>query len=90
MAILQVKGINDDLYAELKELAEMENRSISQQVIYLLRLYLARKEQMDRAQSSAEILLELSGAWKDSRSPQRIVQDLKKARRNSHKLETGL
>ena len=90
MAILQVKGMDDQLYAELKELAEMENRSVSQQVIHLLRLYLARREQIDRSRSSAEILLELSGSWKDNRSPQRIVQDLRKARRNSRKLKDGL
>jgi len=90
MAILQVKGMDDQLYAELKELAEMENRSVSQQVIHLLRLYLARREQIDRSRSSAEILLKLSGSWKDNRSPQRIVQDLRKARRNSRKLKDGL
>ena len=90
MAVLQGKGMDDQLYAELKELAEMENRSVSQQVIHLLRLYLARREQIDRSRSSAEILLELSGSWKDNRSPQRIVQDLRKARRNSRKLKDGL
>jgi len=44
MAILQVKGVDDDLYTELKEAAESEDRSVSQQVIYLLRSYLARRE----------------------------------------------
>jgi hypothetical protein len=29
MAILQVKGVDDDLYTELKEAAESENRSVT-------------------------------------------------------------
>jgi hypothetical protein len=89
MAILQVKGIDDNLYAELKEAAESENRSVSQQVIHLLRLYLAKKEQFDRTMGSAEVLIELSGAWKDDRSAQQIVKDLRGARKISRKLEEG-
>ena len=90
MAILQVKGMDDDLYAELKEVAESQNRSVSQQVIHLLRLYLAKREQLDRSSSPAQVLLELSGAWKDERSTQQIAKDLRNARTNSRKLEDGL
>lgn len=37
MAILQVKGIDDELYAQLGKIAAAENRSISQQVLYLIK-----------------------------------------------------
>ena len=40
MANLQVKGIDDEFYGELKRLAEAENRSLSQQVMVILREYL--------------------------------------------------
>ncbi|MCI0412662.1 hypothetical protein L0222_07660 [bacterium] len=90
MAILQVRGIDDNLYAELKELAESENRSVSQQVVHLLRLYLARKEQIDRSKASAQVLLELSGSWKDARPAQQIIKELRKARKSSRKLRMGL
>ena len=33
MANLQIKGMDDDLYAQLKALAASENRSVSQQVL---------------------------------------------------------
>jgi len=42
MADLQIKGMDDELYANLKDLAASENRSISQQVLFLLKLYLGR------------------------------------------------
>jgi len=90
MAILQVKGIDDDLYAEIKEVAESENRSVSQQVVHLLRSYLAKREQMDRSTAPGQVLLELSGAWKDDRPAEKIVKELRKARKNSRKLEEGL
>ena len=42
MANIQIKGINDDLYAELKVPASSENRSISQQILFLLKGYLVK------------------------------------------------
>lgn len=90
MAILQVKGINDDLYAELKEMAEAENRSVSQQVIYLLRMYLSKREHIDLSKASGQVLIELSGSWKDDRSAEEIIKELRKARRNSRTLQNGL
>jgi hypothetical protein len=36
MANLQIKGIDDDLYAQIKSLAVSENRSVSQQILFLV------------------------------------------------------
>ena len=41
MAILQVRDIDDRLYTSLKELAQSENRSLSQEVISILEKYLS-------------------------------------------------
>ena len=89
MANLQIKGMDDDLYAQLKSLAASENRSISQQVLFLLKLYLARKHQLQEARTPAQVLLELSGSWEDDRSAENIVKDLKSGRKNSRKLRKG-
>ena len=89
MANLQIKGMDDDLYAQLKSLAASENRSISQQVLFLLKLYLARKHQLQEAKTPAQVLLELSGSWEDDRSAENIVKDLKSGRKNSRKLRKG-
>jgi len=89
MANLQIKGIDDHLYAQLKALAASENRSISQQVLYLVRSYLAKRPQLQRTKTAAQVLLELSDSWQDSRPTEQIVAELKKARRNSKKLTKG-
>jgi hypothetical protein len=36
MANVQIKGIDDDIYAEFKKLAAAENRSVSQQTLFLI------------------------------------------------------
>lgn len=89
MANLQIKGMDDDLYAQLKSLAASENRSISQQVLYLLKRYLARKHQLQETRSPARVLLELSGSWEDDRPAEQILKELKAKRKGSKKLRKG-
>ncbi len=90
MANLQVKGIDDRLYEELKVLAESQNRSISQEVIHLLKTYVAKAKHIRKGRTPAQVLLDLGGSWKDPRSAEEIVKDLKQARRGSHRLKRGL
>ena len=89
MANLQIKGMDDDLYAQLKSLAASENRSISQQVLFLLKLNLARKHQLQGSRTPAQVLLELSGSWEDDRPEEQIVKELKAGRNCSRKLRKG-
>jgi len=89
MANLQVKGIDDELYEELKLIARSENRSISQEILFLVKSHMARKRQTQGGKTGAEVLLELSGSWEDSRSGKQIVRDLRSARKTSGKLRKG-
>jgi hypothetical protein len=89
MANLQIKGIEDSLYAQIKDLAAAENRSVSQQVLYLLKSHLARREHLQKTRTSAQVLLELSGSWSDSRQPEEIIKEIRAARKNSKKLGRG-
>ena len=89
MANLQIKGMDDNLYEHLKSMAASENRSISQQVLYLVKSYLAKGKKINEKKTSAEILLELSGSWDDLRSSEEIITEIKQGRRNSRKLEKG-
>ena len=73
MANLQIKGMDDNLYEHLKSMAASENRSISQQVLYLVKSYLAKGKKINEKKTSAEILLELSGSWDDLRSSEEII-----------------
>jgi hypothetical protein len=89
MANLHIKGMDDELYTQLKSLAVSENRSISQQILYLLKQYLAKKYQLQGTRTPAQVLLELSGSWEDDRPAEQIVKELKAGRRSSRKLRKG-
>jgi hypothetical protein len=89
MANLQIKGINAELYEELKRLAAAENRSVSQEVLFLVKNYLAKKGHINKLKTPAQVLLELSGSWEDDRPAEEIIADIKKARKNSRKLSEG-
>jgi plasmid stability protein len=89
MANLQIKGIDDNLYESLKIMASAENRSVSQQVLFLVKSYLATGKGVERKKTSAESLLELSGSWYDSRSPEEIIAEIRKERKPSKKLQEG-
>ena len=90
MANLQIKGIQEDLYAEIKKLAAAENRSVSQQVVFLLREYLAKRESLLSQKSPAQAILALSGSWEDDRTAEEIIDEVKQARRNSARMKEGL
>ena len=89
MANLQIKNIQDELYEEIKKLAAAENRSVSQQVLFLVKDYLAKRKRLTAAKSPAQVLLELSGSWEDDKSAEEIVKEIKSARKSSRKLEKG-
>jgi len=89
MANLQIKGIDDNLYGQIKALAASENRSISQQVLFLVKNYLLKRHQLQNTKTLAQVLLELSASWEDDRSPEQIVRELKNGRKDSQKLAKG-
>ena len=89
MATLQIKGIDENLYAQIKKLASAENRSVSQQIVFLAKEYLVKRKGFQVSKPPAQVLLELSGSWVDDRTPEQINREIKRARRNSKKLRVG-
>jgi len=89
MANLQIKGIEGSVYKEIKDMAAAEHRSVSQQILFLVKNYLARKKHANELKSPAQVLLELSGSWDDRRSADKILSDIKSSRKNSKKLSKG-
>ena len=89
MANLQIKNVEDDLYEEIKKLASAENRSVSQQVLFLVKEYLAKRKHLTAIKSPAQVLLDLSGSWEDDKNAEQIVKEIKSARKSSKKLEKG-
>jgi hypothetical protein len=83
MANVQIKGIENELYNELKRVAAEENRSVSQQTLFLIRDYVAKRQKVRGTKSPAQVLIELSGSWKDDRKPEEIISEIRKARKSS-------
>ena len=82
MRTIRITGIDNDLYEEIKKLASEGNRPVTQQVLFMIKDYLAKRNQVSKLKSPPQILLELSGTWEDERTAEEIVQGLKKSRRN--------
>lgn len=89
MANLQIKGVDDVFYARIKALADSQNRSISQQVLFLIKDYLAKDKAIRKVKPPAQALLELIGSWADTRDADEILGDLKTDRTNSRRLSKG-
>ena len=89
MANLQIKNIDDGFYLQIKSLADAENRSISQQVIFLIKDYLSKKQSISRMKTSAQLLLDLSGSWDEGIEADEIILRIKRKRSNSKKLSQG-
>jgi plasmid stability protein len=73
MATMQIKSMDDQLYNALKIKAKSDNRSLSQQVIMILKNYLSKPE--NQLPQQTENFLKLAGSWKDDRSAEKIIQD---------------
>ncbi len=80
MATLQVKNIDDRLYEALGARAAMDNRSISQEVVTMIREFLANPAN-DPLEATRQ-LLALAGSWEDQRTARQIAADLRRSRKS--------
>ncbi len=88
MANLQVKSIDDKLYESLGKRAAMENRSISQEVVFILKDYLSTPSRQHNKTNHQ--FLELCGSWEDDKSADDIVTQIRKARHRENHREQNL
>ena len=84
MANLQVRDINEKLYESLKRRAELEHRSISQEVVMIIESHLKRNNLETESQTFE--FLKLSNSWKDSRNAKEIIDDLRSSRSKNTRL----
>ncbi len=87
MATLQVRSMDDQLYEALGRMAAREQRSISQQVIAILKEHLS---QPVRHTSATEDFLLLCSTWKDERTAEEIVQEIRGSRKSLHRFKETL
>jgi hypothetical protein len=76
MATLQVRSIDDKLYDMLGKVAKDENRSISQEVVYILKRYFSKPEIYSENPTDAFLSLSLD----DERSADEIISDIYSSR----------
>jgi len=80
MASVEVTGLDDRLYEALRLQAAMDNRSVSQEVAAILQGYFAHLPQ--EAAKANEAFLSLVGTWKDDRTAEEIISDIRNARQS--------
>lgn len=79
MATLQVKGIDNGLYEALKCQAELDHRSISQEVITMILAFLSQPAK--NAEQATQEFLKLSGAWAGTESAAKIIHQIQASRK---------
>lgn len=75
MRVLRVKDIDDKLYESLKNSAKSQNRSVSEEAIYIIEKYFQNSTQFSMNQTKE--FLSLSGTWVDDRKPNEIISSIK-------------
>ncbi len=83
MATLQVHDMDDRLYNFLKVSAKLQNRSISREVITIIQDYLNSPRNSTR--NATLEFISLTGAWKDEKSAEKIIADIKSGRKKSNR-----
>lgn len=83
MANLNIRNIDDNLYELLRNLASYQKRSISEEVVYILKNYLSSPKSPKRfEQNSTEEFLKLADSWEDDRTAEEIISDIRQNRRS--------
>jgi len=80
MATLQVRSIDDQLYKALGRKAAMDNRSISQEVVSILKKHLSQPK--STAENNTNKFLELCGAWIEEKSAEEISNEIRTSRKD--------
>jgi plasmid stability protein len=78
MATVQLANIDDQLYEALVVRAAQENRSVSQEVVAIVREHLIPTSR--DAEEANKAFMELVGTWQDSRTAEEIIEDIRSSR----------
>ncbi len=87
MANLQVRSIDEQLYLALGRRAKTENRSISQEVVSILKKYLSSPASQN--EKNTHNYLELCGTWDSEKSAEETIEEIRNNRNNDDRFEVG-
>lgn len=90
MATLQVRSIDDQLYEALGKLAVRDLRSISQEVVAILKEHLSRPVRHTIAANTTEEFLSLCGTWQEDRSAEEIADEIRAHRQSATRFQNTL
>ena len=88
MATLQVRSIDDQLYEALGKLAARDHRSISQEVVAILKEHLSQPVRHTAA--ATEEFLSLCGTWQEDRSAEEIADEIRAHRQSATRFQNTL
>jgi len=83
MANLQVRDIDNRLYESLKRRAELEHRSVSQEVVMIIESHLKR-DNLETENQTLEIL-KLTNSWHDDKNAEDIISDIRSSRSKANR-----
>ena len=86
MAILQVRDIDNQLYEELRHRAELDHRTISQEVITIIEEYLSKTNITSNNQTDEFLKL----SWSSDETAFEIIQMIYKSRKKGKRFNNGL
>lgn len=85
MANIQIKGVDEDFYRDLKRMAAAGHRSVSGTVLAAIREHLAKQGAVEKITAPGELLLSLAGSWEDDRPAEEVAAEIRSSRRRSRK-----
>lgn len=80
MPSLTIKDIPEELLERLRELAERDRRSMTQEVIHLLDEVVAEREDRSRAERQADAWEKLAGRWESDRPADEEIDEIYESR----------
>ncbi len=83
MANLQVRDIDNRLYESLKRRAELEHRSVSQEVVMIIESHLKR-DNLETENQTLEFL-KLTNSWHDDKNAEDIISDIRSSRSKTNR-----
>lgn len=86
MANLQVRDIDNRLYESLKRRAELEHRSVSQEVVMMIENHLKRDNLESELQTRE--FLKLTNSWHDNKDAKDIISDIRSSRSRNNRSRT--
>jgi len=91
MASLTLKGLPDELLDKLREIADEERRSLTQEAILMLeesvRVRTERKQRGDTSTRQADAWRKLAGRWKSERTVDEEIEEIYEARTSGRQVD---